>query len=261
MGVHLRLGIIETDNWLREDRMNPVAICERFKHLFSNEEPEEIYRFLQNHGMYTKAMRLGPLIDKMIEEKVWIRAKSILNKLQKGWNGPDIPVYIFPLRSSGFLSRALESKSGLAFADKLFLFIKPDISEIELKALIIHEYHHVCRLKKYKKSEWEYTLLDSMVMEGLAEHTVKHYVGEKGLAQWTSLYKDSELEKLWNSYIKENTSIKRDTRLHDKLLVGRAPYPKMLGYSIGYYLIRKAEPFEIKHSFSIDSKKFIEGII
>lgn len=255
------MGIMETDNWLREERTNPVAICDRFKHLFSDEDPEEIYRFLQNHGMYTKAMRLDSVLEKMTEEKIWKRATIILKKLQKGWSGPDIPVYIFPLRSSGILSRTLESKSGLAFADKLFLFINPDISELELKALFIHEYHHVCRLKKYKKSESEYTLLDSMVMEGLAEHTVNHYLGEKGLAQWTSLYKDNELEKLWKRYIKENTSIQRDSRLHDKLLIGRAPYPKMLGYSIGYYLVRKAEPLEIKHTFSIDSKKFIEGIV
>ncbi len=69
----------------------------------------------------------------------------------------------------------------------MFLFLTPLEDEKELEALIIHEYHHVCRMNKITKPIQEYTLLDSMVMEGLAEYTVENYCGKNYNAKWIFL--------------------------------------------------------------------------
>ena len=54
----------------------------------------------------------------------------------------------------------------------MFLFLTPSLAEKELEALIVHEYHHICRLKILAKPYHEFTLLDSILMEGFAEYAV-----------------------------------------------------------------------------------------
>ena len=62
--------------------------------------------------------------------------------------------------------------------------------------MLIHEYHHVCRLHHLKKDQKEYTLLDTMIMEGLAERTVGKYLGTKYLANWTKLYQEDKTTRI-----------------------------------------------------------------
>ena len=252
------MGIMETDKWLAGDYRSPSEICVRFSSLFAEENPERLYDYLKSYGMYIPPGQTGKTAEKMKKSNIWSRAERIFNLLRKKWGGPDVPVFIFPLREPGFFNRPGESKSGLAFADKLFLFVHPDIRDIELKALLIHEYHHTCRLEKQKKDSMDYTLLDSMIMEGLAEYTVLKYTGKQGLAKWTSLYKEEELEGMWNRYLKDHAAIMRDDPLHDQLLLGRRPYPKMLGYCAGYYLVSKLAPKNIQSTFSLEADAFIK---
>lgn len=86
-------------------------------------------------------------------------------------------------------------KNGYSFEDKMFLFLPANISDEELEALFVHEYHHICRLKKTGKRVLEHTLLDSIIMEGLAEHAVLDYCGKQYLLRWNSLYSTEALEK------------------------------------------------------------------
>ena len=61
--------------------------------------------------------------------------------------------------------------------------------------MFTHEYNHVCRLSKFQKSEEDYVLLDSIILEGLAENAVRERLGEEFLATWTSYYSNEELKK------------------------------------------------------------------
>ncbi|WP_369010262.1 DUF2268 domain-containing putative Zn-dependent protease [Oceanobacillus alkalisoli] len=54
-----------------------------------------------------------------------------------------MPIFIFPSDRS---NTEINGKSGLSFHDKLFLFISGETSLTEIKALLTHEYYHVCRL-------------------------------------------------------------------------------------------------------------------
>src|SRR5699024_2978860 len=106
----------------------------------------------------------------------------------KKWNGPNIPIFILPSdQHNRKLQRELSGKSGLTFQDKLFLFISEDTSESELKSLFTHEYNHVCRLSQYPKEE-DYTLLDTIILEGLAENAVRERFGDQATANWTRHY-------------------------------------------------------------------------
>ena len=55
-----------------------------------------------------------------------------------------------------------------------------DLQKQELQALFAHEYNHVCRIHILKTLD-EMTLLDSLILEGLAEDAVKDLYGENGL--------------------------------------------------------------------------------
>ncbi|TCP28872.1 uncharacterized protein YjaZ [Scopulibacillus darangshiensis] len=107
-----------------------------------------------------------------------------------------------------------------------------------LKSVIAHEYHHHWRMSKLGATEENETLLDRMVLEGLAEHFVREELGETYLGP----YKDALSEDKARFYL--DTKFK--THLFDK---GADADPFMFGdkeqnlpfwggYSIGYYLVK-----------------------
>jgi uncharacterized protein YjaZ len=251
------MGIVKTDEWLKKDFWNPSAICSRLGERFPENEPDNIYQLLLEHGMYKPSVHAKNQLDQLISMNIWDQTRAIFAKYKKNWRGPDVPVYIFPLFTGSLFTRRLDSKSGLAFHDKLFLFISPKITEQELESVFVHEYHHICRLKQLKKQDKRLTLLDSIIMEGLAEHAVEIELGVKNVATWTELYSDHQLEAHYDQFIKKSIHIPYDHEQHNNLLVGHSPYPRMLGYCTGYYLVKKKKPLSIKDSFSISAEVFL----
>ncbi|MGE8079519.1 DUF2268 domain-containing protein [Peribacillus loiseleuriae] len=249
------MGIIDTNVWL-QNNSSPNEICKHLVDEFPKMRPNSIYQLLQYHGMYKDSSQTKRDVESLVSENIWSKGKGIFERFHGLWKGPDIPVYIFPLHAGGLFNRTQDTKSGLAFRDKLFLFVRPGISLKELTAVFIHEYHHVCRLACVKEDEKDFTLLDRMVMEGLAEHAVKTYLGKDYLAKWTHLYSDEQLQHFWEKYLKENIQLKRIERKHDQLLLGKSPYPKMLGYGVGYFLVKQKNNLKVKKTFAIPSEVF-----
>ena len=77
--------------------------------------------------------------------------------------------------------------------------------------LLAHEYHHICRLHQIETKETEYTLLDTMIMEGLAEQAVTERYTENN-APWTAYLSKEEAVYYWKNVVHERISIKRGTR-------------------------------------------------
>ncbi len=252
------MGIIETNVWL-QNNSSPKEICKHLEGEFPKMRPNNMYRLLQQHGMYRDSRQTKRDIESLVSESIWSKVTAIFQRYQRLWKGPDIPVYIFPMNAGGLFNQSLDTKSGLAFRDKLFLFVRPGISLKELTAVFIHEYHHVCRVACVKQNENDFTLLDRMVMEGLAEHAVMTYLGKEYLAKWTSLYSDEQSKHYWEKYLKEDIQLKRNERKHDQLLLGKSPYPNMLGYSTGYFLVKQKNDLTVKKTFAVSSEDFILG--
>ncbi|MBA9025193.1 DUF2268 domain-containing protein [Peribacillus huizhouensis] len=249
------MGIVETNRWLM-DNNNPIEICKQLAKEFPKMSPNHIYQMLLQHGMYRDPSQAKKDAEVLVSDDIWREMKVIYQRFQRLWQGPDIPIYIFPMNAGGLFNRVTDKKSGLAFRNHIFLFVRPDISLKELTAVFIHEYHHVCRIAAVKKHENDFTLLDRMVMEGLAEHAVMTYLGKDYLANWTDLYSDEQLQLFWKKYLKENIHLKRIERKHDQLLLGKSPYPKMLGYTAGYFLVRQKKDLTVKKTFAISSEDF-----
>lgn len=241
-GGELDMGVMSTDEWLQKEYDEPVKMCERLVPYFDKATPSEIYQHLLIFGMYRPLSRNTNTVSKLCSKKVWNVVEKEYQRLKQLFSGSEIPIFIFP---SNLLNREIvrvyNGKSGLAFRDKLFLFLSGANSESEIKALLTHEYHHVCRLNQYKKNDDQYTLADTIILEGLAESAVKECHGDNYLAPWATLYTRAQAIKMWEKYIAPNQLLPKSMKKHYDLLYGtRFSYPKMCGYSTGYHLVQQA---------------------
>lgn len=235
------MSVIKTDAWLLDSWDDPIKICTKLEKYFHEVSSDEIYRYLVMHGMYPPFLKNGRnLIETLKNNGIWKLIQKEEKKLKQLWNGPNIPVFIFPSDPNNEeLRMNFNSKSGLAFSDKLFLFVSENNSKDEIRALFTHEYNHVCRLNKFKKKEKDYVLLDTIILEGLAENAVFEQWSDKYTANWTTYYSDEELKEMWKRLILPLNHLPKQHPRHQELLYGTRLYPKMAGYGVGYYLVKK----------------------
>ncbi len=278
-------GVINTKNWLDQHFFDPSEI---FKLLLSEKSadiyqaevkqvrqsehkkkskkvpnPLHFYKYLQRFGMYSPSRQSHQIYNELKKKDVWSTVQQSFTKYKQKWNGPDIPIYIFPFSNqSSLFARPSNKKSGVSFHDKLFLFLTPNLNETEIEALLVHEYHHVCRLNHIDKTIEEYTLLDSIILEGLAEAMVEENCGKHCLATWCSQYSDNQLQQYWKKYLKNNLALKKDQPQHEHLLFGGRGVPNMLGYAVGYQIVqtyKKTNYLTDSESFTIDAHDFLYG--
>ncbi|MBY7142025.1 DUF2268 domain-containing protein [Virgibacillus sp. NKC19-3] len=234
------MGVIRTDKWLLDLYDEPSELCEKLVAYFERVLASEIHEYLTMHGMYrTPSKNIEDLLKKLKNNNVWKTVHKEKQYLQEEWDGPDVPIFIFPSDTNNQrLIQDSNGKSGLAFSDKLFLFISEENDEEEIRALFTHEYHHVCRLSKYPVNIKDFVLLDTIILEGLAENAVREGFGEKLTASWTSYYSNQQLEKMQNKLVIPNKSIQQTNPRHQRILYGLGLYPKMAGYCVGYHIVK-----------------------
>ncbi len=232
------MGVIRTDKWLEESFNDRLKIEENILDTVNMRE-HVLIEVLNRIGLYQPNLKTNKTYQNMKERKAWHRIALYHKKYKKAWDGPDIPIFLFPMASEVFsLFRSPNKhKSGIAFIDKLFLFITEKVKDKELEALFVHEYHHTTRLESLG-DQVKYRLADSIIMEGLAEFAVSEYCGESYLAPWITNYQTKEIEELITEKFKPNFNMKRSDPLHDKLLFGHGTMPKMAGYAVGYKLVK-----------------------
>jgi uncharacterized protein YjaZ len=255
------VGIIQTNEWLKEAFERPNDICKKLIPYFKGQNEKVIYQELMKYGLYRPSRASQAYLNYMLEDELWKKAERIFHKYKTKWLGPDIPVFLFPLaQTGGFFLRQTTTKSGVSYPDKMFLFVSKLDDEKELEALFVHEYHHVCRLSKQKKKMDEYSLLDSIIIEGLAEYAVLKNCGPDYLAKWCGMYSDREISNLWSRYVDKHLNIKKNERLHDEILYGSGRIPNLLGYAAGFNIVEKyfrKNNYSAKLSFVIPSEKIL----
>ena len=239
------MGVVRTDEWMNESFSNRVQIEEQILDTVNMRE-QALIEALNKSGLYKPNRKTNKTFQMMKDRKTWSRLSHYYKKYKKEWDGPDIPIFLFPMASEVFtlFRSANKHKSGIAFVDKLFLFITENVKDKELEALFVHEYHHTTRLNQLG-NRVKLRLSDSIIMEGLAEFAVSEYCGDTYLAPWVTSYDKKDLEKIISEKFKPNLELKRSDPLHDKLLFGNGSMPKMAGYAVGYKLVKE---YAKKHS-------------
>ncbi|WP_341357803.1 DUF2268 domain-containing putative Zn-dependent protease [Rossellomorea sp. y25] len=232
----MKVTVAPTDEWLVDSIHKPLELLK--KTINGKEDQKSFYQYLMKHGMYKSSHHAEDIYAKMKERKIWERFSLYEKKYKRKWNGPNVPIYLFPVQEKRGMFQASMKKSGVCFKDEIFFFVADQEDAKEYEALFVHEYHHCVRMKLLNKKDSQYTLLDSIIFEGLAEFAVREYCGEKYVASWTKAYEEKQMSLYFEKWIKPNLDVKRSSPLHDYLLLGQKSYPNMLGYAAGYYLVQ-----------------------
>lgn len=216
-------------------------LCEPIESYIPNLHPEELLYHLHQNGLFQPQewRRMEAVVEEMDKQNVWEIIQKEFQRLKNEWGGPDTPVFIFPIKHGDKpLKHRATKKNGLALKRGIFLFISSDHPATELKAILAHEYHHVCRMHALDLDDGKLSLKDLLILEGLAECAVKDRYGEKWLAPWTSLYTYNEVDSVWESQFRSSLS-STDPKHQFRLMYGKtlSRFPKWIGYNIGYQIV------------------------
>jgi uncharacterized protein YjaZ len=152
-----------------------------------------------------------------------------------------------------------------AFTDwsgKMFFAVLPDAHvRLTLRSVINHEYHHHWRTHALNMTEQNQTLMDRLILEGLAEHFVKIRLGDAYLGPYKDSLTEEQAEDLWESTYKlYRNELGEGTDIY---MFGSedAKLPFWGGYAIGYYLVKwyleKNEGSSIEYITSLSSEQFL----
>lgn len=247
------MGVVATDRWLRTywQKAKNAPIHLRYflqfdtivKHphsLFPHNDRREIHETLLMQGMFLPESDIGHWLRSLLERNVWKFVENEYEILRKQWQGPEAIIYLLPVNEENdVIMNELGGKTGISFFDKIFLFVSSKTKHSGIQALLTHEYHHTCRLAQLGKSERELTLLDSIIIEGLAEFAVYERLGGREIGKWTTMYREQELQAMWEAIFRERLHI-RGKDNHHIFLYGNEEMriPKWAGYALGYALVQ-----------------------
>ena len=241
------MPVIPTKHLFEKNKNREQLAYDIVKPIFPGAPPEAIKYELTKQGLLTKgsislSLDIWPIVDKQ------------LNELMTSWDGPNVPVYILPIAHEHI-------KNGVAYRDGICLFVSERLSIKELHALITHEYHHMCRRLL---TEDPPTLMDSLMMEGLAEDAVEILFGSDTLGYWTQNYSMNEVQNYWESHFVQALD-EKGLHHHIPYLFGHEQLnlPPCIGYCIGYRIVqafkKRCGPFSIKQLMHMKSEDIIDG--
>ena len=241
------MPVIQTKHLFEKSTKREQLACDLVTPIFPGTPPEAIKYELMQQGLLTKG-KISLSLD------AWQLIDKQLRELMLDWQGPDIPVYILPIANESI-------KNGMAYRDGICLFISERLSMKELHALFTHEYHHMCRRLF---SEEPPTLMDSLLMEGLAEDAVETLFGTDALGYWTQYYSLSEVLSYWDSHFVP-ALYQKGLHHHKSFLFGdkQLNLPTCIGYCTGYWIVqafkKRCGPFSLKELIRIKSEDILDG--
>lgn len=274
--------VVQTQTWLKKffrtceenPRANPYdlqceLLCAPIVELFPEIRPEELQYELLSNGLFDSFnwAETEKQVKRMEKKRVWQIVKQEYRLLKDLWKGPEVSIYIFPLNKVTLKGKEqAPTKNGVAYKRGLFLFVTEELRVEEIKALLAHEYNHVCRLNHLGLESNKIPLKDSLIIEGFGEFAVKELYGRKWLAPWTDLYSFEDSIKVWDKYFIPQLNMK-GTENHRIFLYGKArsPFPKWIGYHIGYQIVnsfqKKHGPFNNYELYQMSADELIAGSI
>jgi uncharacterized protein YjaZ len=249
------MGVVFTNKLLREFikrkretesirylELQRKLLCDPVAEHLKEYPSEQLHKYLLENGLFHPDAKILKEIRELEKQKVWTVVTSHYESLKKAWNGEEATIFIFPVeRRNEMIMKELHGKMGISFHKVIILFLSKELSKKEICALLTHEYNHVCRLAYLDKHFKELTLLDSLLIEGMAEVAVEEFIGKDFSAPWISLYSRKELQPYWVR-VKDLLHLKGKHK-HDMILYGdmankNQGFPRWFGYVVGYLIIK-----------------------
>lgn len=264
------IGIIETREILKKlvrhcknKGVNELAeihcdvLCTPLQKVFPWASKEAIQYELLCNGLFQpfEWQCAGRLLQ---HEEIWSIVEQEYERLRALWQGPDVEIYILPITAG------TPNKNGIAYPNGLFLFVSEMLHVEELRALLAHEYNHICRLHYVKREPSQLALQDSLVMEGLAECAVEELYGMQWLSPWTRRYTVEQIQPIWTEHFLPSLQL-INVEKHQPFLFGNyEKLPSWIGYCIGYRIVKsfqQANSFTSMQLLHMPTEVIVEGSI
>jgi uncharacterized protein YjaZ len=164
--------------------------------------------------------------------------KNAGNTAQKELQNPNAPlkVFVYPW-FPGEDMEVFEGTMGTTFwAGSFHLYIDLEsFSQSALRETVVHEYNHAVRLNYF--SPFKQTMLEAMVMEGLAEIFREEVLGGEPASWSQALTKDRAKKALRK--LEDKFDVQTDDReLYQEIFFGQGDYDRWTGYSCGYHIVK-----------------------
>ncbi|WP_100404863.1 DUF2268 domain-containing protein [Bacillus solitudinis] len=249
------MGVVRTNKWIElytkhwsKERKNEWYMLQQqtFIHpllqQFQTKDANGLHQYLLEMGLCRPDVDLSETLETFRKKDWWRVIQEHFHLLKEKWSGPEVPIYLFPVELRHEMIRThLGGKMGLSLPNLILLFIDSNTGVDDVRALLTHEYHHVCRLEVTKETEETITLLESMVMEGLAELAVEDVIGKHALAGWTSHYNQLWKKEWVERWISPHLLLKgREKHFHYLYGSVQLGIPKWLGYYYGFQVVQSA---------------------
>lgn len=184
-----------------------------------------------------KSAKYRPLRKK---EKMLVKDAiiSTVSKCFERLPHPEVPIFIFvfPWAPNDKDGKDFGGVDAVAVHESVMhLFISPDgFTPESLNETVAHEYNHLV-FYHYRPAK-KYTLLEQMIIEGLAEIFREEVVGGNP-AVWTTIFSEKAAINFLASI--RNLLYSRNRIVHRAVLYGNKKYKRWSGYSVGYRLVEK----------------------
>lgn len=239
-------------------------LCDPDRHPFTDKSSENIHDFMMVYGLFhaDQWRKVEKLLEEWEKEGLYKKVDKEFRHLLKEWGGPDVPIYVYPIHQAFMGER--ENKGGVAFKEACYLFYDAPERKDDWRSILAHEYHHVCRLNKQKVDVEVVPLMESVVIEGMAEYAVYNRYGENYTANWVNKHKEKELKTIWKKHFVPNLKLEGQENHTDFLYGNRKKrLPQWIGYELGYRIVKsyhEAHPEEsIKTMTEKKAKEIIRG--
>lgn len=141
------------------------------------------------------------------------------------------------------------------------IFLSPDLWSPEVLAnTVAHELNHTVFYYQHHNDFNDYTLIDEMLLEGLAEN-FREQVVDKAPAPWAIALTQEEAFRALDSMDRKDLASK-DRNLIKRVLIGNETYKRWTGYSVGYWLVkelmRKKSDLSWEEIMKLQSQEILE---
>lgn len=216
---------------------------------------------------YASAERLAEQWQQMAAADIEGRVQAWLGELGRKYPAPAaLRLTILPLDEPAWMqAQDFHGVWGYVADLHLFLFVNPEVPAMAtgLENTLVHEYHHFWRMAATGSGRGgDFTLLDAIVYEGLAEYFCGQVLGPEGVGRWAQQLSAGQARQAWLALGPHLASV--DEAVRTEYLLGSlaahpdqwelyralldSPHivtmdggqnfvPPWAGYSVGYHLV------------------------
>jgi uncharacterized protein YjaZ len=189
-----------------------------------------------------KVEDLKRISEKLNESRIEKRILILSKKCNKVLPTSELNAFIFPFAKTRKSVKVINDLCGVTaytpWQKNFLLQIHPQKEWIKyLDMTIVHEFNHSVRMQYFTTKNKEWTILDCIVLEGLADNFVRQITGF--IPTWARPFPKNIEQKIFKQIEEKIHQKVTYYDFHEKIgiMFGNKEFPQWSGYRIGYSIV------------------------